>query len=62
MSTAADAAGTRFRMYCQPRTLRGFEEPEIVTLSPPAGSVGAGPSDDRIKIVDAKGKELYDDN
>lgn len=61
MSTVNSAPGTRFLMYCQPRNLKGFEKPEVVTLSPPAGSVGAGPSDDRIKIVDAKGKKLYDD-
>ena len=62
MSTVVDASGTRFRMFCQPRNLKGFEEPEIVTLTPPAGSVAMGPRDDRIRIVDAKGKALYDDH
>lgn len=64
MSTPAEQpspAGTRFTMYCQPRNLKGFENAETVTLSPPAGTVAAGPRDDRIKIVDAKGKKLYDD-
>ena len=62
MNTVADTEGTRFRMYCQPRNLKGFGESEVVILGPPAGSVGAGPSDDRIKIVDAKEKKLYDDH
>ena len=61
MSTVADTGGTRFRLYCQPNNLKGFEEPEKITLSPPAGTVGKGPSDDRIKVVDARGKSLYDD-
>jgi hypothetical protein len=65
MSTLGDSTnteGTRFRMYCQPMNLKGFDKAEIITLRPPAGTVAAGPCDDRIKIVDAKGKELYDDN
>ncbi len=63
MNKATTACGTRFRMYCQPRHLKGFEHAEIVVLSPLAGTVQAGPSDDRIKIVDAsKDKKLYDDN
>lgn len=61
MSTVEDVPGTRFLMYCQPRNLKGFGKPETVTVSPPAGTVGKGPSDDRIRIVDAKAKKLYDD-
>jgi hypothetical protein len=64
MSTQAEStntAGTRFRMYCQPMNLKDFEKAEVVTLSPPAGSIGLGPRDSRIKIIDAKGKKLYDD-
>lgn len=35
--------GTRFRLY--PAYADGFAEPELVTLSPPAGSLGPGPAD-----------------
>ena len=49
-------------MYCQPRYLSGWEHPELVTLKPAAGSVGRGPKDDRIKVVDAQAKALYDDH
>lgn len=65
MSTQGEStniAGTRFRMYCQPMNLNDFEKAEVVTLSPPAGSIGPGPRDSRIKIIDAKGKKLYDDH
>lgn len=62
MSTAKASSGTRFRLYCQPRFLDGFKEPVEYTLDAPAGSVKEGPMDDRIKVVDAIGKELYDDN
>ena len=56
------AHGTRFWVYCQPKYLSGWEQPELVTLKPRAGSVGSGPKDDRIKVVDAKRKALYDDH
>lgn len=65
MNTLGDdveASGTRFKMFCQPSHLKGFEDPEVITLTPPAGTIAAGPCDDRIRIVDAKGKKLYDDN
>lgn len=45
--------GTRVRLYPQAPFLSGFAEPEVVWLSPPAGSVQAGPSDDRMYVVDA---------
>lgn len=62
MSTAAIVDGTKFRLYCQPRFIPGFEEPVIHTLDLPAGSVKEGPTDDRIKVVNAVGKPLYDDD
>jgi hypothetical protein len=45
-------SGTRVRLFSQSHFLDGFEEPEVVWLSPPAGSVGPGPSDDRMYVVD----------
>ncbi|MGI9505570.1 MAG: hypothetical protein ACR2RE_21240 [Geminicoccaceae bacterium] len=44
--------GTRVRLFGQSHYIDGFEEPEVVWLSPPAGSVGPGPSDDRMYVVD----------
>ena len=49
--------GTRVRLFGQSHYIEGFEEPETVWLSPPAGSVGPGPSDDRMYVVDVIGKE-----
>lgn len=48
--------GTRFRLYAQPPILEAIGEPETVWLSPPAGSVGPGPADERMYVVDAIGK------
>jgi hypothetical protein len=45
--------GTRVRLYPQAPFLSGFAEPEVVWLSPPAGTVQAGPSDDRMYVADA---------
>jgi hypothetical protein len=45
--------GTRVRLYPKAPFLSGFGEPEVVWLSPAAGTVQAGPSDDRIYVVDA---------
>jgi hypothetical protein len=47
----AEPEGTRFLLYPQPPFLEGFEEPEVVSVSPVAGSVGPGPSDDRMYAV-----------
>ncbi len=50
--------GTRFLLFPQPPFLENFAEPEIVTVSPPAGSVGPGPSDDRMYAIYPLGKAL----
>lgn len=62
MSTTEASAGTRVRLYCQPRFIPGFEKPVVHEVNVRPGSVKAGPMDDRIKVVDAVGKKLYDDN
>ncbi len=51
--------GTRVRLFPQPPFLEAFREPEVVVLSPPAGSVGPGPSDDRMYAVLPQGKRLH---
>ena len=43
--------GTRFLLYPQPPFLEGFGEPEMIEVSSPAGSVGPGPSDDKMYAV-----------
>ena len=48
MSWAA-MPGTRFRLF--PEYASGYVEPEIVTLSPPAGSLGHGPSDTAMYVA-----------
>ena len=54
----AARCGTRFRLFPQPAFLDGFHEPETVVVSSPAGSLGPGPSDDRMYVVDAIGKRF----
>jgi len=44
--------GTRFRLFPQPQFIEPFQEPETVWLSPRAGMVGPGPSDDRMYVID----------
>jgi hypothetical protein len=44
--------GTRFRLFPQSPALRAFLDPEPVYLAAPAGSIGAGPSDQRMYVVD----------
>ena len=50
--------GTRFLLFPQPPFLDNFAEPEIVTVSSPAGSIGPGPSDERMYAIHPVGKEL----
>ena len=48
--------GTRFRLFPQAHFLPGFEEPETVEVSSPAGSVKAGPRDQHMYVVEPLGK------
>jgi hypothetical protein len=48
--------GTRFRLYPQPPILASIQAPETVWIAAPPGSIGPGPSDDRMYVVDAIGK------
>jgi len=53
--------GTRFRLYPQPPILESIHGPETVWIAHPPGSIGPGPSDDRMYVVDALGKDQYYD-
>jgi hypothetical protein len=44
--------GTKFKLFPQPSFLQSFERAETVRVSPPAGTLGAGPSDGRMYVVD----------
>jgi hypothetical protein len=48
--------GTRFRVFPQPPFLARYRNPVTVRVSAPAGSVGPGPSDDRMYVVAPIGK------
>jgi len=50
--------GARFRLYPQAPRQLGITEPETIVLAAPAGSIGPGPSDDRMYAVVPRGKEL----
>lgn len=52
-------AGTRFRIYPQPSTLRGFRYPEIVYINAKPGTIRPGPADERLYVVDALNKLSY---
>src|SRR5262245_5108684 len=55
-------AGIRFRVFPQPRTVRGFRDPEVLTISPSHGPILSGPRDDIIRVVDAEDKDPYRDD
>ncbi len=53
--------GTKFLLFPQAPYLAGYSDPERVWVSPPAGTIGPGPSDDRMYVVDAVDKpDPYD--
>lgn len=49
-------AGTRFRLFPQAPFVRPGEPPETVTIASPPGTVGPGPSDDRLFVIEPLGK------
>ncbi len=51
-------SGTRFRLF--PQSDETYQEPERVWVSPAAGSVGPGPSDPLMHVVDAVDKPRYE--
>ncbi len=48
--------GTRFRLFPQMPGLDGFGRPETVRVSPPPGTIGPGPFDGAMRVVDAYDK------
>ena len=52
-----DVRGTRFRLYPQAPISPDARPPEVVRVSPPAGTVGPGPADDRMYVADAVRKD-----
>lgn len=52
----AGRAGTRFRLFPQAPFLHPDRQPETVTVSGPPGSIGPGPSDDRLYVITPVGK------
>jgi len=59
LATRFKQTGTRFLIYRQVKSLRGFAEPEIVYIDAVPGGIQAGPGDERIYVVDAKNKKPY---
>ncbi len=60
LDAALETTGTRFRLFVQPRFVRGFEEPETIWVSIPPEDIQAGPADDRMYVLDAINKRPYD--
>jgi hypothetical protein len=52
----SDAAGVRFRLFPKPSFLHPGRPPETVRVSDRAGSIGPGPSDDRMYLIRPVGK------
>jgi hypothetical protein len=50
--------GTRFNLFVQPPIEGTHNETEVITVSSPRGSVAAGPSDDRMYVVEPVGKKF----
>lgn len=46
--------GVRFKLYAQTPALAAFKQPEIVWVSPPPGTIQAGPADERMYLVDPR--------
>lgn len=51
--------GTRFLLFPQAPVLSAIGPPETVWIDAPPGSIGPGPSDDRMYVVDAIGKRRH---
>jgi len=52
MSEFSTDSGTRFLLYPQAPTTPGYDRPELVWVSDAAGTIAAGPSNDRMYAVD----------
>jgi len=54
---ARASGGTRFRLFPQPPFLEHYRTPVTVRLSPEAGTVGPGPADFRMHVIEPIGKQ-----
>src|SRR5574342_1180571 len=54
--TATRQTGTRFRLFAQSPVLEAYRTPETVWISCEPGTIGPGPSDDRMYVIDALNK------
>lgn len=59
LNEAFRGTGTKFRVFVQSPVLEGFSEPETIWVSSPTGTLGPGPSDDRMYAVLPLKKEPY---
>ncbi len=57
---ALGQTGTRFRLFPQSPVLKAYRNPETVWVSPTPGTIGPGPSDDRMYVIDAIDKHHYE--
>jgi hypothetical protein len=53
---ATERTGTRFKLYPQSPVLAAVAAPETVWIARAPGTIGPGPSDERMYVVDALGK------
>ncbi|MDZ5697898.1 hypothetical protein [Chelativorans sp. M5D2P16] len=51
-------AGTRFRLFAQAPFLEPFRDAETIRVSSPSGTIGPGPSDARMYVIDPIGKPI----
>ncbi len=61
-STRYERTGTRFLIYPQLKTLKGFDKPGLVYIDAAPDTIKMGPQDDGIYVVDAENKISYDDS
>ncbi len=59
LNEAFRGTGTKFRVFVQSPVLEGFEDPETIWVSSPTGTLGPGPSDERMYAVLPLKKEPY---
>lgn len=59
LDAQARESGTKFLVYPQNKKLKGFEQPEVIFINLPPGSIQAGPEDAKMYVIDAKNKLHY---
>jgi hypothetical protein len=54
-----DQRGTRFRIYPQAKNVPGFASPSTIYVGSRPGTIGPGPADSRIRVIDAMGRRPH---